>query len=480
MTQETDKKYFSPSVNIERDFDKVLDYVVTANSSAVFEQIMRKAEVGIRAFNLIGAYGSGKSSFLWAFSQTLTRQNDVFKRNNHEINFEVLSIVGDYRSLTEYMVDAFGIEGNWKSKDIISALDNYYQSLSGKGLIILVDEFGKFLEYAAKTNPDFELYFIQQLAEYVNDTSRNIILVTTLHQDFSAYGLELSKVQRQEWDKVKGRLKEIAFNEPVEQLLFLASEKLKDKKVDTPKLSNKLFESIVEARVFPLRDYLNEEMAEKLAPFDILSASVLTLALQRYGQNERSLFSFIESSDHLGINEFSPSKGDPFYHLEKVYDYLIHNFYSFLTTKHNPNYSKWDAIKIAMEKVEGLLDDEIVAAKKLIKTIGLLNIFAPASARIDQDFLVNYGEISLGIKNSASLIEELTSKQIIRFVKHNLKYILFEGTDLDIDLAIDEAGHLVEKVYHVEQYLKEYFEFPFISAKAYQYEIGFGLFQQRH
>ncbi|MEM9299104.1 MAG: hypothetical protein AAGA64_12045 [Bacteroidota bacterium] len=471
MTQET-RTYFSPSVNIERDFSKELNYVVTNNATEVFSKITGNFETGTRAFNIIGAYGSGKSSFLWALSQTLSGNKQVFEKNSLKPQFEVFSMIGDYRSISEYLAEKLGIEGDWKSKDIIASFEDYYVSLNDKGLIILIDEFGKFLEFAAKHNPDFELYFIQQLAEFANDSSKEIILVTTLHQDFSAYGLELSKAQRLEWDKVKGRLKEITFNEPVEQLLYLASERLKDNKVRSAKLSNKLFGSIVEARVFPLRDYLNEEMANKLLPFDILSASVLTLALQRYGQNERSLFSFIESNDHLGINEFEPTKGEPYYHLGKVYDYLIHNFYSFLTTKYNPDYSKWNAIKLALEKIDGQLEEGFEEAKKLIKTIGLLNIFAPASSRIDETFLVNYSEISLGIHKSNPLIEDLTTKQIIRFVKHNWKYILFEGTDLDIELAIDEAGQLVEKVYHVEQYLNEYFEFPFISAKAYQYEIG--------
>jgi len=38
-----------------------------------------------------------------------------------------------------------------------------------------------------------------------------------------SYAYSLSKTQQQEWTKVKGRFREITFNEPVEQLLFLAN-----------------------------------------------------------------------------------------------------------------------------------------------------------------------------------------------------------------------------------------------------------------
>ena len=262
-----------------------------------------------------------------------------------------------------------------------------------------------------------------------------------MHQDFNGYSRNLTKTQQNEWDKVKGRLKEITFNEPVEQLLFLASERLRELRLGVKdKNFLKLFKIIEDAKVFPLKDYFSESYAEKLLPFDILSAAVLTLALQKYGQNERSLFSFIESNDHLGIKDFNQKV--PYYNLSCVYDYLVHNYYSFLTTKYNPHYTQWVAIRTAIERVEGVFRENITDAVKLVKTIGLLNIFASASARLNKEFLCEYGKYSLGIKEPEKIIKVLDGFKNIRFVKHSNKYILFEGTDLDIELAIDEAGNL--------------------------------------
>src|SRR5690606_11688769 len=103
--------------------------------------------------------------------------------------------------------------------------DKKYKQLQRKGigLAFIIDEFGKFLEYASKNNPGIELYFIQQLCEWINNTTTESLLIATLHQDFNAYSFNLNRSQQQEWSKVKGRFKEIVFNEPVEQLLFLAS-----------------------------------------------------------------------------------------------------------------------------------------------------------------------------------------------------------------------------------------------------------------
>jgi hypothetical protein len=474
----TTKIKFSPSINIERDSDFDFNYIATPNSSKVFQQILNDSLVGVKCHLIIGAYGSGKSSLLLATKQTLTGFKKHFpgleKLVKQSPTFEFVSLVGTYSSISEAVADLLGIKNSdYSSKDLIKGLDKYYNQLQkkGKGIAFIIDEFGKFLEYAAKNNPEAELYFIQQLAEWINGTNKQAVLIATLHQDFNAYSLSLNKSQQQEWQKVKGRLKEIVFNEPVEQLLFLASERVHEKFKDRvpEKNFNKLFEAIAEAKAFPLRDYFDKDFAKKLYPFDILSASVLTLSLQRYGQNERSLFSFIESQDYDGINE--NKKG--YYNTANVYDYLINNYYSLLSSKYNPHYSQWTAIRNTLERIEGLLPDHLQNdANAFLKTVALLNIFSSASAKLQPQFYISYSKIALGIGDPEAIIKQLEKFKVIRYVKHSLKYVLFEGTDLDIELAIDEAGRIVEKVTNVVDHLNQYFEFPFIAAKAIYYRTG--------
>jgi hypothetical protein len=477
----TTKIKYSPSVNIIRDSNYVFNYIPTLNAVRSFTTILNDALVGIKSHVLIGAFGTGKSSFLLSFKQTLEGTHQHFKGHqkllNSIPNYEFISVVGEYASFENHFAKAYGLGKGYTSADIIKSLDKQYKILKkkGKGLAILVDEFGKFLEYAAKNNPESELYFIQQLAEWANDSDNDTMLVATLHQDFAAYSLQLSKQQRQEWDKVKGRLKDVTFNEPVEQLLFLASQRINERflKKTIDKNFDKLFDTIKEANAFPLKDYFEKDFAKRLYPFDILSAAILTLSLQKYGQNERSLFSFIEANDHLSISEFSNnSKG--FYDIAHVYDYLLNGYYSFVTTKYNPHYTQWSAIRIALEKSEGLFKDFETQknAGNILKVIGLLNIFSVGSAKLGPSFYANYAKYAWGMKDAEEVIQLLEKRQIIRYVKHNFRYILFEGTDLDIDLAIDDAGRLVEKVTSVVYHLNQYFDFPFISAKSVFYEKG--------
>lgn len=465
-------KQFSPSVNIKRDRRKSLAYIPTPNAKEVASQVLNGLYSGARSHVIVGAYGSGKSIFLWAFAKTLAQSRSYFELpEDLDLNkFHVINIVGEYRSIMEAFAEELQPEEDYDTDSIIDALQEEYleQEEKGKSLLLVLDEFGKFLEYAAKYDPDEELYFIQQLAEYINDEERNILFVATLHQNFSAYGYRLTKQQQAEWTKVQGRFNEITFNEPVEQLLFLASERLNVEQARKPRGFVPLFKAIKGSRSFPLRDYLTEDIAQKLNPLDILSAAILTLALQRYGQNERSLFSFLESPDHLGLVK---DRRSHFYSVADVYDYLKHSF-SVINTKHNPHFIQWASITTSLERAEGILDEDLEDAEALIKTIGLLSIFGHGGMVIDDKFLEEYGKWALGVRKPDSVIKKLVKHSIIRFTRYNKRYILFEGTDLDIELAIDEAGNLIEKVGNIAEPLKEYFEFQVVLAKSVYYKKG--------
>ena len=69
---------FSPSVNIIRDLDVELNYIPTLNAQKAFNQIVNNFNAGIKCFSIVGAYGTGKSSYLWAFEKTVNTKNTFF------------------------------------------------------------------------------------------------------------------------------------------------------------------------------------------------------------------------------------------------------------------------------------------------------------------------------------------------------------------------------------------------------------------
>ena len=471
------KNKYVPSVNILRDSEKSISYFPTPNGNRIVGQIVDDFKKGLRAFNLIGSYGTGKSSFLLALEQSLYDKKPYYTANFlSKPVFGAIKLVGEYRSIISAFADLFNLPYN---KDVIpnifQEIYNSYHDLKSEQALLAVeiDEFGKFLEYAAQNHSERELYFIQQLAEFVGNTDRNIFLITTIHQSFESYAYGLTSAQRQEWTKVKGRFREITFNEPVEQLLFLAAEHIDQSTVLTQSktILKKSFEIFSETKAFSFSEKFTDEINSKIYPLDILSANILTLALQRYGQNERSLFSFLESTDHTGLSKFN-NKLQPFYDISSVYDYLNFNFYSFLTSKYNPDFAAWSSIRAALETAERAFDERINEYHKIIKVIGMLNIFSASGSKLDRKFLDNYANNCLGIAASKKLIENLEIRKIVRFRDHSKRFVLYEGTDLDIQTALLEAANKVSEITDVPTLLKKHFDFTPVLTKAYSFETG--------
>ena len=403
---------FTTSVNIIRDTDRDFNYIPTPNARQVVSQIVNDFKKGIRSFNVVGTYGTGKSSFLLALEQSIKGNKRYFEPNFlANTKFDFIKFIGSYSSIVEQFSDTFGVQTNkYQQENILSEIFNRYHSITkeNKVLFILIDEFGKFLEYASKHNPEKELYFVQQLAEFCNNPKHNIVLITTVHQSLESYAYSLSKTQQQEWTKVKGRFREITFNEPVEQLLFLASEYVAEnfETITSKSEIEKCLKLTIETKAFNLNAAFLKEIASKLYPLDILSANILTLSLQRYGQNERSLFSFLESSDHTGLSKFNKQES-LFYNLSNVYDYLNFNFYSFLTSKYNPDFSAWSSIRSSIDEVERAFDSNINEYIKTVKTIGLLNIFSASGSILDLNFFIDYLKTACGVVDPKDIIKNL-------------------------------------------------------------------------
>ena len=464
---------YIPSVNIEMNTASDFRYIVTENAKLVAGNIVNSFNSGHHSFSIIGTYGTGKSSFIIALEDDLANGNNRLVRKGalgSVRGFDFLNIVGDYAPLGRLISHKIGTP----EENPINALDTYYQSLrkQNKFLVIVVDEFGKILEYAANNNPEKELYFLQKLSEFVNVPSRSIILLTTLHQNFGSYAAKLTETQRNEWHKVKGRFQEIVFVEPVEQLLSLTAKRLSThrqlSKAEELSLSL-LYDLGVRSKIVSRN--LGYKTVESLYPLDPVSAVCLTMAIQKYGQNERSLFSFLSAKGVGSINEFKATPSTT-YNVAMVYDYLTYHFYSAITET-NADSMGWRSLSVAIERIEGSnLDGDIIeACLKLIKTIGLINMFFNGIV-LDDDFLITYGENALGLTNTQDLIKTLLSHQIVRFAKYKSQYILFEGTNIDMEDELYKAASIVPTPTLSVEELAPYIGQKAAIASASYYKTG--------
>lgn len=466
----------SPSINILRDENNIVDYISSNNTKKIANQILNEFDSGIHSFNIIGSYGTGKSSFLWALNQSLSKdsKHDFFDLNNKR-DVKTLNIVGEYSSLSKYFINYFSLkESNNSYKQIFNFIYQEYESIKGNNglLIICIDEFGKFLEYAAKNNPEKEMYFIQQLSEFVNDPKRNILLITSVHQAIDSYAFSLNDTQKSEWKKVKGRLKEIPFNEPVEHLLFLASQFFKsnyNKKNKDLNYIKGLVDLNYKNHCFNISEDNLEKLGIDLYPLDLFAGITLTKALQRYGQNERSLFTFLTSSDNLGIDSL---KENDLFTIAKVYDYLFVNLYTVIKDKYNPDYSSWSLTSDKLNEIESKFDANINTASDIVKTIGLLNIFSNKGASINEQLLIQYLSFKYSPNKIKKVANQLVSFKMIRFSSYYNSFKLTGGMDMDIEQEIIRVSNHIDISFDIVPKLKKYFSFPILTANEFSFKTG--------
>ncbi len=465
------KAKFSPSVNIIRDELYDLNYIVTPNAKRIAHQIDDLFIKGFHSLNIIGSYGTGKSSFLWAFEKSLLGKSNFFSLDNLKYKqIDIFNIIGEYDSLQSTLANKLEIApNNDASENILIELATRLSKKDSLTLLV-IDEFGKLLEYAVKNNPQKEIYFLQQLAELFNDQKHSGLFITTLHQSFEAYGHALNEAERNEWVKVKGRFKDLTFNEPVEQLLLLAADNIKSELTPSNlKSSSKILELQRQYHIINLERNFSEDIAVKLWPLDMVSAYLLCIALQRYGQNERSLFTFLESelatlSKHQNKNT---QLGIP-----EIFDYLHHEFYSYLNSKYNFDYTTWAMINMALDRIDSDFDGKIIVAEDIIKVIGFVNLFGHKGAHIEDEFIIEYLSYHHDKNELINAIEKLVNLRILRFNRFSKSYKITEGTDLNIESELLQVSNEIETKLDIVHKLEEYFDFAVINAKSISYKTG--------
>ena len=148
------------------------------------------AETGQGAFTWTGPYGTGKSSLAVALSALLSGDSDLRGKAARQFGREttstlwkhlpvgakgwrVLPVVGRRESPVQVIGEAIDVSGlagpkarvAWTEKRLIECLNKiaHRNPNACGGLIVFIDEMGKFLEGAAHEGED--IYLFQQLAE---------------------------------------------------------------------------------------------------------------------------------------------------------------------------------------------------------------------------------------------------------------------------------------------------------------------------
>ena len=493
------------SVHLERDFyaENSLDgYVVTVTARETLHRLISALEnpSASKAWSLTGPYGSGKSAFALFAAKLLgdpespatqealhlLEHGDVFLRDQFadacasrqkSRGFCPVLISGERAPITIALLRglasglaAFGdgsrrfrligsIERRLESAtpenppyaseitDFFEAATRKIGETGGAGLVLVVDELGKFLEYAAQHPSQSDMFVLQSLAEFAaRSEEAPLFLLTILHQAFEQYAQRLGKSQREEWAKVQGRFEDVAFIEPGEQVLRLIGDAI-ERDVDGLKTLDKARSFLavsVDLQLEPrqLDTYEFLQLLENCLPLHPTVALIVGSLFRRFAQNERSLFALLNSGEPHGLQDFLANRSYdgrhlPLFSLPNLYDYINTAFGNRLYGSSDGK--KWAGIESAI----GRLPNPSPMTVKLIKSIGLLGVVGEASVNLKSSTALLRYALDDGSETYPQefdhALTELKRRSIAIYRRHSGAYSLWEGSDVDIESRLSEA-----------------------------------------
>lgn len=464
--------YYQKSVQLYDDLDKkeaLSGYVCLETAKKlVMTMSQQLVHTNQRAFTWTGPFGSGKSTLALALSQ-LVRPGDV-EENIAQLaqvdgfkeafpkstkGWAVLPIVGTRVSPMQAFAKVLGeqVDAKLSTKDdIFQALDKL--AISHDGLFIIVDEMGKLLEGVDQSGED--IYFFQELAEFVPRSKGRIVFVGILHQAFRQYAKHqnFSEKVQNEWEKIQGRFSDIPLITTANETLELIGKAITSK--DNPKTATESLCSRVVAALSSSKlsseQYLKDAL-KKCWPLHPVTALLLGPASKKqYGQNERSVFGFLNShetfgfQDFLNTTKFSESSA---YTPARYWDYLEENLEPSIMASFDSQ--KW---MLASSCIERVSNKGSALHVSLVKTIAVVELFSNGSGITASTALLSTVFSECDEQDLLKALEDLTDWKTVIFRKFNNSWSVFEGSDFDLNTALNQELRVENfDIKHTEKYV---------------------------
>lgn len=415
-----------------------------------------------RAFTWTGSYGSGKSSLALFLCSLLGDDEEMkakalkilgrpTKKTNliHKVfatgNFgNVVTLIGHNRRLNEDFAKAIGQDFSGVSDRVL--INKFIKHYSRKnGVIVVIDELGKYLEGGNADN----CYFLQELAEAVNRTSSNIIVLGILHQAFDAYAYNLSKAQRDEWAKVQGRYVDIPLLSGAEEVLQLLDKSIVSKRgfqqPDMTRAITAVIDELSKTRKLDKANYLS--VFSGVYPLNPVTAVLLgVLSRHSFLQNTRTVFNFLTSKEPFGFNVFLGTtpldRAEELYSLDVLWDYLRSNFEHSILAQPSEGH-RWMVAVDCVDRALTFASQEVI---RVVKTIAMLDLFKRGSGLEPSLAILEAALFPMPAKDVKEAVDSLIENKIVIFRKHLNAYALYEGSDFNFETSLSEILSRGEEV----------------------------------
>jgi hypothetical protein len=387
---------------------------------------------------------------MWKEKYTLTYHTflDMLKAEGKQLDLWMADLMSYDQNTIQWFNNVYPLLTSG-SEFFVDHRDNFIEQIQyiieqlevrNKGIFIIYDEFGRFLQTLEKNHLNQTMQDLQDLAELSNHYQNSLHVLLITHRNMRQYASNQNEELQKEFQRIEKRYA-IYFIESDENTFVRLSQTVvaqyqlenTNSIIDINNIKNGLLR-------FPLFPKMNATEIDNLVVYGAYPMHPVTLYLlprlsNLLAQNERTLFTFLESREKGGLKHHI-SKSNDWYLAYKLFDFFYPNLSKL--SYNEVDEAHIDLYKRLILRLSGVVNKK--ACLKLIQFMTIWNITGLQSKfKMTEDFI----SFSLNWSNDEvnSVIKVLQELKVIRFNSVLGQWELFEGSSINIEQLINEKRY---------------------------------------
>lgn len=485
---------------------KMLPIIINGNSSNLTQSFLNALQQALHlyelddimpethfkaAVNTIERWKKEYPETFRAFENKIGENADKFVKELHNNNVDAYNKFNTcYPALT-----SGGTFNPFVGFDVVDVFDKTNTVLKEKGfsgMVIVYDEFGKYLEASIATASESDTKFLQDLAEKCDrEASQQMHLMLICHKDISNYiDMNLPKDKVDGWRGISGRFEHINLTNEFDQMYEIISNAIikKEKWIEYYSKNADVFDELKDTACKNIGvddEYLSVLIAEGCYPLHPATTFALPRLSEKIAQNERTLFTYLSANQKNTLREYirhNTKDGFTIVTPDQIYDYFEKELRKELSTSEIHK-----TFTLAEKVLENVADDEL--ACRIIKTIAVIYFvqdFKCLTPTVDtictiydteyekdyiinkiNDLILNQYVVYINISNSFLRIKETSGVDVALEIENRANKLKNEHTDEEVLNLCANNNYLYPIRHNNEKCMIRYFDFKFISYERF-------------